>query len=105
MELLYDFDREICRKGTGAIKFDYLKDFFSREDLTPLWVADMDFAVAPEITDALMERMRHPVYGYAGVPDSYWESIISWLDRHHSWKVAREELAYVNGVVLSLIHI
>lgn len=105
MKLLYDFDREICRKGTGAIKFDYLKDFFSREDLTPLWVADMDFAVAPEITDALMERMRHPVYGYAGVPDSYWESIISWLDRHHSWKVAREELAYVNGVVRGIAFI
>lgn len=99
MNRVYDFDREICRKGTGAIKSDCLKDFFGSDDLAPLWVADMDFEVAPEITAALKERISHPVYGYARVPESYWDSIISWLHRHHNWDVKREELTYVNGVV------
>lgn len=105
MNHAYDFDREICRKGTGAVKTDCLKDFFGCDELAPLWVADMDFAVAPEITEALMERMKHPVYGYAGVPDSYWDSIISWLRRHHDWEVKREELTFVNGVVRGIAFI
>lgn len=105
MNCACDFDREICRKGTGAIKADCLKDFFGCEDLVPLWVADMDFAVTPEITEALIERIKHPVYGYAAVPDSYWESIISWLKRRHNWNVKREELTYVNGVVRGIAFI
>lgn len=62
----------------------------------------MDFAVSPCICDALVARMRHPIYGYATVPDSYWESIISWLDRRHGWKVDRSELTYIPGVVKAI---
>lgn len=99
MDSAYDFDCELCRKGTGALKTDCLVDFFGCGDLTPLWVADMDFAVAPEITSALMERMRHPIYGYAGVPESFWNSIIRWQKHRHGWDIKREELTFVNGVV------
>lgn len=99
MEIAYDFDREIDRKGTGAVKTDALVEFFGRDGLEPLWVADMDFAVAPEITSALMERMRHPVYGYPTVPDSFWDSIIGWQKHRHGWDIKREELTFVNGIV------
>lgn len=95
----YNFDREINRRGTGAMKTDCLNLFFGREDIEGLWIADMDFEVAPEITNALEERFRHAIYGYTAVPQSYWDSIISWLYRRHAWPVKREELIYVNGVV------
>lgn len=97
--MTYNFDREINRRGTGAMKTDALTTFFGRDDVEALWIADMDFAVAPEITGALAQRFAHAIYGYSAVPESYWESIIDWLRDRHSWKVNRGDLIYVNGVV------
>ena len=87
---MYDFDRIIDRHGTGCAKRGELKELFGTTDLQPLWIADMDFAVCGEITDALMRRLAHPIYGYAVAPDSYWESIIDWLRSRHGFSVARE---------------
>lgn len=98
----YDFDRVIDRRGSGAMKVDALDEFYGRHDLMALWIADMDFAVSPSICDALVERMRHPIYGYATVPESYWQSIIDWLRHRHGWEVKREELTYIPGVVKAI---
>lgn len=95
----YDFDQVIDRRESGALKCDALQSLFGKTGLTPLWVADLDFAVCPDITEALMHRVEHPVYGYASTPDSYWQSIIDWLGHRHDFKVSREELAFVPGVV------
>lgn len=95
----YDFDRVIDRHGTGALKTDALVETFGRPDLTALWIADMDFAVAPEISQTLALRFSHPIFGYSGAPDSYWNSIIDWLDHRHGFKVTREELTFIPGVV------
>jgi cystathionine beta-lyase len=96
---MYDFDRVIDRHNTGCTKFVELKQLFGSTDLTPLWIADMDFAVCPEITDALRRRIEHPIYGYSDAPDSYWESICEWLHDHHKFNVTRQELTFVPGVV------
>ena len=61
MSSQYDFDTIIDRHHTGAMKTDVLCERYGREDLIPLWIADMDFAVAPCITDALVRRLQHPV--------------------------------------------
>ncbi len=95
----YDFDRIIRRKGSGAMKVDGLAETFGREDLEGLWIADMDFAVAPPICDALCGRMHHPVYGYNVIPPRYWESIAGWLSRRHGWKVECGEITFIPGVV------
>lgn len=95
----YDFDQVIDRCESGALKCDALQSLFGKTGLTPLWVADLDFAVCPDITEALMHRVEHPVYGYASTPDSYWQSIIDWLGHRHDFEVSREELAFVPGVV------
>ena len=96
---MYDFDKVIDRHGTGCAKLAELQQMFGSSDLTPLWIADMDFAVCPEITNALRRRIDHPIYGYAVAPDSYWESISQWLADNHGFRVTREELAFVPGVV------
>ena len=95
----YDFDRVIDRHGTSAAKIDRLDAMFGRHDLTPLWIADLDFAVCPEITAALHARLKHPVLGYSDASESYWDSIISWNRKRHGFELSREDLAFIPGVV------
>lgn len=95
----YDFDTVIDRHGTCATKLDGLDAMFGRHDVTPLWIADLDFAVCPDITAALRRRFDHPVLGYSAAPDSYWNSIIDWQRRRHSFDISREELSFIPGVV------
>lgn len=91
----YDFDELIERRGTGCVKWDE-----SPSPITiPLWVADMDFAVAPAIREAVRKRAEHPVFGYTHVGDDYYDAVISWFHRRHQWTVRREEILYTTGVV------
>lgn len=95
----YDFDRLIDRHGTYATKYDGLDQMFGRHDVTPLWIADLDFAVCPDITAALRHRLEHPVLGYSAAPDSYWESIIEWQRKRHGFEINRDEICFIPGVV------
>jgi len=89
------FDELIERRGTGCVKWDE-----SPSPVTiPLWVADMDFQVAPAIQEAVRKRAEHPVFGYTLVGDDYYEAVISWFQRRHQWTVRREEILYTTGVV------
>ena len=90
----YDFDEIIERRGTGCVKWDE-----SEEGVIPLWVADMDFAVAPAIQEAVRQRAQHPIYAYTLVGDEYYDAIISWFQRRHGWTIAREHILYTTGVV------
>lgn len=96
------FDREIDRTGTHAVKYDARQAVFGRADVLPLWVADMDFAAPEAVTQALVERARHPVYGYSLFPDSLYEALIGWFARRHGWAVSRESILMAPGVVPSL---
>ena len=96
---IYDFDAPVERRGTGCVKFDNLKKFYGREDLTPLWVADMDFEVAPSISKALEDRIGHHVYGYAVPSDGYIPSIINWVRNRYDLDVKHEEITYIPGIV------
>ena len=90
----YNFDELIERRGTGCVKWDE-----SLNDVIPLWVADMDFSVAPAILEAIRQRAKHPVFGYTFVQDDYYESVISWFNRRHGWTIQREWMLYTTGVV------
>lgn len=98
----YDFDRIIDRHGSGAMKLDCLESIFGKDDLLPMWIADMDFAVCPEIVEALKKRLEHPVLGYSAPSCGYWQSIIGWLSHRHGFNVTREELSFIPGVVKGL---
>lgn len=95
----YDFDKIIERKGTGAIKTDILKNVFGKEDLIPLWVADMDFETPDFIVDAIKERLKHPVFGYTAEPEDFRPAVCDWIESHHDWKVEKEWLCYIPGIV------
>ena len=97
--MTYDFDKIIDRTGSGDLKHGVLKERYGRDDLLPLWVADMDFETPQFITDALRQRLEHSLFGYTVVPNGLWTSIIQWIRDHHQWEVKREWLTYIPGIV------
>ena len=98
----YNFDEVIDRNGTSAVKFDDVKEIWGRNDLIPLWVADMDFATAPFITEAIRQRLEHPVLGYTTKPDSYYQAIIQWNKSRYGLEVEKEMIHFVPGIVPGL---
>ena len=92
----YDFESVIDRKNTNCVKWDMF------DDDIPMWVADMDFKVAPPIQDAILKRANHPVYGYNIVPDELFEAYINWGDTRYDLKMFREDMAYSIGVMPSI---
>lgn len=99
LNLTFDFDKPVDRCATGCVKFDNLKTVYGRDDLTPLWVADMDFEVAPAISKALTERVCHHVYGYAIPSPGYYPSIINWVGKRYCLEVKPDEITYIPGIV------
>lgn len=91
----YNFDEIIPRRGTYSVKWDRSDD----PQVLPLWVADMDFRAAPCIIEALQQRVNHGIFGYADVPESYYESVIRWFARRHNWHIQREHMLYTTGVI------
>jgi len=98
-----NFDLEINRTKSSSLKYDGRQGMFGNTKVIPLWIADMDFAAPFAVTKALSERAIHPVYGYTLYPDSLYESLIEWLERHHGWhNVHRDWIVMCPGVVPSL---
>ena len=96
----YNFDEVINRKGTSCVKYDGLKDAYQgKENLIPLWVADMDFATPDFIIDALKKRCEHPIFGYTFDDDEYYASILTWLHYKYNWKAERKWITYIPGIV------
>lgn len=91
----YNFDAPTNRRGTNSMKWDITSD----PTVLPLWVADMDFEVLPEITHALQERVAQGIFGYTKVPESYYEAVIQWFKTRHSFDIERQWILYTTGVV------
>ena len=104
----YDFTSVMDRRGRDAIAVDGLgqeggfapslpKEGF---DIIPMWVADMNFPTVPTIPEEIIERAKHPAYGYFSATDEYYDSIIRWHERRNGVKgLTRECIGYENGVL------
>ncbi len=90
----YDFDRIISRRGSDSMKWQAVA-----EDELPLWVADMDFAAPPAVTEALRRRIEHPIYGYGTEPPRLRARIVERLQRRFGWEIAPEAIVFMHGVV------
>ncbi|HHJ11164.1 MAG TPA: putative C-S lyase [Bacteroidetes bacterium] len=98
----FDFDRLIDRRDTHSFKYDGLQKVLGTDEVIPMWIADMDFAVPPAVSKAIIKRAEHPIYGYTFRPDSYYESIVRWMDKRHGWNIEKEWIQYCPGVVPAL---
>ena len=92
--MTYNFDQCPDRRGTESVKWDLYPGTL------PLWVADMDFKVAPEIQAALQKRLAHGVFGYELVPDSYFEAMHRWFKERHGWDdISKSNIVPTTGVI------
>ena len=110
----YDFDRQVNRIGTQAIKWEFSgekrnpvhlrpTDMCAGEaGVLPMWIADMDFPCPQPVVDVLVARAGHGFYGYTDTPDSYYASIVGWMKRRHGWEVDPEWICTTPGVVPAL---
>ncbi len=91
----YNFDICLDRHNTDSVKCDRYAD----SDILPMWVADMEFSVAPEITNAISARLGHPVYGYTHVSSELNDLIVERMQRLYQWSIMPEWLVWIPGVV------
>jgi len=99
MKTEFDFDTPIERAGKGSEKYDGRLRKFGRADVIPLWVADMDFAAPPCARAALLERAKHPIYGYASPPESLYEAFCGWYQRRHHWRIDPAHMIWSPGTM------
>lgn len=97
--MTYDFDTLISREGSGDLMHEALLPRWGRNDLLPMWVADMNFAVCPDILDALKTRLEHPILGYTVEPEDFFPAIRDWVREHHGWEIERPWLRFIPGIV------
>lgn len=94
-----NFDEIIDRTGSGSIKYDSLQERFGRNDLIPLWVADMDFRTPDFIIEALRRKLDSPVLGYTMTSPGYYDAVVDWVRNLHSWNISKEWIRYIPGIV------
>ena len=98
----YDFDTVIDRRGTNSLKYDFAKERGKREDVLPLWVADMDFRTAPEILERLEQVVQHGIFGYSEGKEDYFLAVQHWYKEYFSWETKERWLVKTPGVVFAI---
>ena len=93
---MFDFDKFTDRFGTLSYKWDV------KDGELPMWVADMDFEVAPPIKRVIIERAEHGIFGYTAIPDKFFEAISSYWGRRHGYAIPVEHMIYSNGIVAAI---
>ncbi len=98
----YDFDKIHDRRGTSSLKYDFGMERRRREDLLPLWVADMDFKLPQEILDDIKTRVDHGIFGYTDPKPDYKAAVRSWYSERHGFEIEDDWLIVVPGVVYAI---
>lgn len=93
------------RRNTESLKWDALEERFEDADLLPLWVADMEFQTPETVTNALINRIQHGVFGYSLDNADYFRSFSAWQEKRHNIHLQKEWLRFSTGVVQSLYHL
>ncbi len=99
---MYNFDKLVDRKGTECIKWDLVGKVYGSDDVIPLWIADMDFEILPELQEAMVKRASHPSFGYTIPAPAYRENIIKWNKERNGLELAKEDIVGIPGVVTAI---
>jgi cystathionine beta-lyase len=90
---MFDFDQVIARRDTESAKWGKYP-----ADVLPMWVADMDFAVAPSITDALCRRLEQPVFGYGAATNELRDVIVARMHSLYQWTISPDDIVFLPGI-------
>lgn len=96
------FEEIIDRKNTHSLKWDHCMERFGKEDILPMWVADMDFRSPIEVTEAIRLRAEHGVFGYTGISEKLSDALAGWMQKRNNWAVDRHWIVHTPGVVTSI---
>jgi len=101
---MFDFDRVIERRGTHASKWDMMARLsgIDAADAIPMWVADMDFAVPPGVTEALAAETQRAIHGYYANTGSWAAALVEWMARRHGLKLDPDWVSPTPGIVSGL---
>jgi cystathionine beta-lyase len=99
----YNFDEYVDRHGTNSIKWEKMEELFGKNDLLPMWIADMDFRTPHQIVEALKKRAEHGIFGYTFRPDAFYDSARQWISKRNNWNVEKEWMVDSSGVVSAII--
>lgn len=100
--MMTDFDRQYSRLGTASVKWDSIRETYGKDDLIPLWVADMDFMAPRPVIKALQDYTEKGIFGYSVFPDSLYDAIIDWEQTRYDYPLKKEEILFSPGVVPSI---
>ena len=98
----FDFETVIDRRGTASIKHDMVMANGYREDTLAMWIADMDFRVAPCITEALQKAVDHGIFGYSFPTEGYFQALQNWFSTRFGWHIEKDWMQFSPGVVFAL---
>lgn len=99
---MYNFDEIINRQGSSSVKYDSLKEVFGRDDILPMWVADMDFQAPPSVLNAVREAAERGIFGYTFRSAESVGQFINWVKTRHNWEIKREWITSAPGIVAAL---
>jgi cystathionine beta-lyase len=97
-----NFDAITDRHGTWTLKWDRQDQSPGKDEVIPLWVADMDFPVPPAVTEALQKRASHGIYGYTRVPLEYYGTLVSWYRNRYGLELREKDFVSGRGIVPAL---
>ena len=110
----YQFNEVVNREGTNAMSYEgyrgylfepdeNLKGKYLEKDFIKMWVADMEFAIAPEIISAMKKRLEHPLLGYSMVADPTYSLVFqNWCLDRYNWKFDTRHLVFAKGIIPAL---
>ncbi|WP_411953719.1 MalY/PatB family protein [Alkalibacillus sp. S2W] len=96
------FNKKINRENTRAVKYEFREKLFERNDVLPMWVADMDLPAPQAIQDAIMARAEHNIYGYTTHDDELLSTIQNWLTKRYQFDVNTDLISFSPGVIPAL---
>lgn len=101
---MFDFDRVIERRGTHSAKWDMIAKLsgIQAPDALPMWVADMDFAAPPGVTEALLEEVKRATHGYYADTGSWAMALVEWMKRRHRLTLDPGWVSQTPGIVSGL---
>jgi len=99
---LYNFDEIHDRRNTDSIKWDFGMQRKGRDDLLPLWVADMDFRLPDEVLKDITDRVNHGIFGYTDPGDKYRNTVRDWYQRRHGFSFDGKDIVVTPGVVYAI---
>lgn len=95
----YNFDKTVNRINNNSAKWNEMGKNFGKDDLLPMWIADMDFETAPEILEEMKNKLEQKIFGYVSRPDSYYQSAIDWSKKRYNYDIEPTSIIHSPGVI------